>query len=72
MGRTRAGYVVDDDGEGLFVVWRGRKPHGSDADESLPVYLPTGPRIRARAAQAIADALNAAGIPRARNPGKKP
>lgn len=57
-------WEVCDDGEGLFVWHGGGSPH----DESLPVYLPVQPRIRARAAQVIADALNAAKIPRPRKP----
>ena len=69
--KRKAGYAVQDDAEGLYVVWKGRQTTGVEYDESFPVYLPSGPRIRARAAQVIADALNAAGIPRARNRAKR-
>jgi len=73
--RRRAGYAVQDDGEdGPYVCWSPvrRDSRVNERDESMCVYLPTGPRIRARAARAIADALNAAGIPRARRAGKRP
>ena len=61
---TRKKWEAVDDGEGLFVWHGGGSPH----DEALPVYLPVPPRVRKRAAQVIADALNAAKIPRPRKP----
>ena len=50
-------WEVEEDDSGLFVIARGLAE-----DESLPVYLPTNPEVRERAAEVIAKALNDAGI----------
>lgn len=70
--RARAGWTVEVDEQGAFVTWHSVRSdsRAGENDESMSVYLPCGRRIRARAANLIADALNRARIhpPRARRP----